>query len=84
MLKQRFTVKQVAQKTGLEESEIRFYENVFSKHLHFTKMEAGSRKLSEVIEGLLWQWLQERKQNLLAGTIKPKPNVDADVDTLEE
>ncbi len=46
MLDQRFTVKQVAQKTGLEESEIRFYENVFSKHLHFTKMEAGSRKFN--------------------------------------
>jgi flagellar biosynthesis protein FlhG len=40
---QQFTIKQVVEKTGLEESEIRFYENVFSRYLRFTQMEAGSR-----------------------------------------
>jgi flagellar biosynthesis protein FlhG len=43
VLDQRFTIKQVAEKTGLEESEIRFYENVFSQQLCFTRMEADGR-----------------------------------------
>ena len=44
MIQQRFTIKQVAQRTGLEESEVRFYEKAFSQHLRFTSMEDGSRE----------------------------------------
>jgi len=40
---QRFTIKQASLKTGLEESEIRFYEKIFSQHLRFTSMDEGER-----------------------------------------
>ncbi|NQU44615.1 P-loop NTPase [bacterium] len=43
MLQQRFTIQQAVQKTGLEESEIRFYEKVFSHHLRFTEMGTDNR-----------------------------------------
>ena len=46
MIQQRFSIKQVAEKTGLEESEIRFFEKVFSQHLRFTQMEADSRSFN--------------------------------------
>lgn len=43
MNSQRFTIKQASLKTGLEESEIRFYEKIFSQHLRFTSMDEGER-----------------------------------------
>ena len=39
MIKQRFSIKQVTEMTGLEESDIRFYENIFREFLSFTSME---------------------------------------------
>lgn len=46
MLQQRFTIKQVVAKTGLEESEIRFFEKVFSQYLRFTEMDENGRKFN--------------------------------------
>ena len=46
MIQQRFTIKQVAEKTGLEESEIRFFEKVFSQYLQFTKMDEDGRSFN--------------------------------------
>ncbi|MBN1868431.1 P-loop NTPase [Candidatus Sumerlaeota bacterium] len=43
MIHQRFTIRQVAERIGLEESEIRFYEKIFSQYLHFTKMDEDGR-----------------------------------------
>lgn len=37
-MKRRFSVTQVVDKTGLEESEIRYYESVFKEFLTFTSM----------------------------------------------
>ncbi len=43
----RFTIKQVVEKTGLEESEIRYYESVFREFLTFTEMGLGKNEFSE-------------------------------------
>lgn len=41
-IQQKFTIRQVVEKTGIEESEIRFYESAFGDFLTFTKV--GSNK----------------------------------------
>ena len=41
MLVRRFSVKQVVEKTGLEESEVRFYETAFREFLSFPNMGVG-------------------------------------------
>jgi flagellar biosynthesis protein FlhG len=46
VIQQRFTIKQVCDRTGLEESEIRFFEKVFSQYLRFTEMAEDSRQFS--------------------------------------
>ena len=46
MPKQRFSIKQVIEQTGLEESEIRFYETVFREFLTFTSMELDKNEFS--------------------------------------
>jgi len=43
MMKQGFPIGQVVEATGLEESEIRFYEKVFSEFLQFTRMSGAGR-----------------------------------------
>ena len=43
MRKQRFSIRQVVEMTGLEESEIRFYEKVFGEFLQFTHMVGPER-----------------------------------------
>ncbi|MCX8038681.1 MAG: P-loop NTPase [Candidatus Sumerlaeia bacterium] len=43
MLKQRFSIRQVVEMTGLEESEIRFYEKAFGEFLQFTRMAGPDR-----------------------------------------
>ncbi len=43
----RYTIKQVVDKTGLEESEIRWYENAFSEFLKFSEMGLGKNEFSE-------------------------------------
>ena len=35
----RYTIRQVAKATGLEESEIRFYEQVFREFLSFSQLD---------------------------------------------
>jgi flagellar biosynthesis protein FlhG len=40
---QRYTIRQVVAKTGLEEAEIRYYENVFGEFLQFTRMSWAER-----------------------------------------
>ena len=39
MSAENLNIQQVCETTGLEESEVRFFENVFSQHLQFTRME---------------------------------------------
>ena len=43
MIKQRFSIRQVVEMTGLEESEIRYYERVFGEFLQFTRMAGPDR-----------------------------------------
>jgi flagellar biosynthesis protein FlhG len=43
----RFSIKQVADKTGLEEAEIRYYESVFKEFLKFTEMGLDMSDFSE-------------------------------------
>jgi flagellar biosynthesis protein FlhG len=43
----KFSIKQVVRKTGLEESEIRFYETAFKEFLTFTSMNSGERYFNE-------------------------------------
>jgi flagellar biosynthesis protein FlhG len=43
----RFSIKQVVDKTGLEESEIRYYENVFREFLTFTEMGLDKNDFTE-------------------------------------
>ena len=43
----RFTIRQVVDKTGLEESEIRYYESVFREFLQFTEMGLGRNEFTE-------------------------------------
>lgn len=43
----RFSIKQVVEKTGLEESDIRFYEGVFKEFLTFTEMGLDKNDFSE-------------------------------------
>ncbi len=43
----KFSIKQVVEKTGLEESEIRFYENAFREFLTFSEMELGKNEFTE-------------------------------------
>jgi len=43
VIKQRFSIRQVVEMTGLEESEIRFYEKVFGEFLQFTRMAGPER-----------------------------------------
>jgi flagellar biosynthesis protein FlhG len=38
VIKQKFSIRQVVEATGLEESEIRYYESVFGEFLQFTRM----------------------------------------------
>jgi flagellar biosynthesis protein FlhG len=44
---QRFRIKQVAKATGLEESEIRFYEQVFREFLTFSEMALDKNEFSQ-------------------------------------
>jgi flagellar biosynthesis protein FlhG len=43
----RFTIKQVAERTGLEEAEIRYYENAFREFLTFTEMGLDKNEFTE-------------------------------------
>ena len=43
---QCYNIRQVCEQTGLEESEIRFYENVFREFLTFTSMELDKSEFS--------------------------------------
>jgi len=43
VIKQRFSIRQVVETTGLEESEIRYYERVFGDFLLFTRMAGPER-----------------------------------------
>jgi flagellar biosynthesis protein FlhG len=43
---QRFSIRQVVEMTGLEESEIRYYERVFGEFLQFTRMAGPERDFS--------------------------------------
>lgn len=43
----RFTIKQVVTVTGLEESEVRYFEQVFSEFLTFSKLEADRNLFNE-------------------------------------
>ncbi len=47
MLKRRFTIKEAAQATGLEESEIRFYERVFREFLTFSQLDLDKNEFNE-------------------------------------
>jgi len=46
MIKQRFSIRQVVEMTGLEESEIRYYERVFGDLLQFTRMGGPEREFN--------------------------------------
>lgn len=46
-MRKRFGIKQVVDKTGLEESEIRYYESVFKEFLTFTEMGLDRNDFSE-------------------------------------
>lgn len=43
----RYTIRQVVDATGLEESEIRFYEQVFREFLTFSKLEADRNEFND-------------------------------------
>jgi len=43
----KFSIKQVVRKTGLEESEIRFYETAFKEFLTFTALDPKHREFNE-------------------------------------
>ncbi|MGB9691315.1 MAG: P-loop NTPase [Candidatus Sumerlaeaceae bacterium] len=43
----RFSIKQVAERTGLEEAEIRYYENAFKEFLTFTEMGLDKNDFTE-------------------------------------
>ena len=43
----KFSVKQVVEETGLEESEIRFYETTFKEFLAFTSLDSNGRFFNE-------------------------------------
>ena len=47
MLVCKFSIKQVVEKTGLEESEIRFYETAFKEFLSFTSLDSDGRLFNE-------------------------------------
>jgi len=47
VIMKKFTIKQVVEMTGFEESEIRFYENLFKEFLTFTRMGLDDRDFSE-------------------------------------
>lgn len=46
-MKRRFSIKQVVDKTGLEESEVRYYESVFREFLTFTEMNLDKNEFTE-------------------------------------
>jgi len=43
----KFSIKQVIEKTGLEESEVRFYENAFREFLAFTRLDSNQKDFNE-------------------------------------
>jgi flagellar biosynthesis protein FlhG len=43
----KFSIKQVAERTGLEEAEIRYYENAFREFLTFTEMGLDKNEFTE-------------------------------------
>jgi flagellar biosynthesis protein FlhG len=45
-MKRRYTIKQAVEVTGLEESEIRFYEQVFREFLTFSQLELDKNEFS--------------------------------------
>ena len=47
MLSRRFSIKRVVELTGLEESEIRYYESVFKEFLTFTQMGMDDNEFNE-------------------------------------
>ena len=47
MVVRKFSIKQVVRKTGLEESEIRFYETAFKEFLTFTRLDSGHVDFNE-------------------------------------
>ncbi len=47
VIMRKFTIKQVVEMTGLEESEIRFLENAFKEFLTFSKMGLDERNFNE-------------------------------------
>lgn len=47
MSKTKFTIKEAVEATGLEESEIRFYERVFKEFLVFTQLELDKKEFNE-------------------------------------
>ncbi len=47
MLSRRFSIKRVVELTGLEESEVRYYESVFKEFLTFTQMGMDDNEFNE-------------------------------------
>lgn len=47
MVVRKFSIRQVVEKTGLEESEIRFFEQAFREFLTFTKLDSKNRDFNE-------------------------------------
>ncbi|MBN1901334.1 P-loop NTPase [Candidatus Sumerlaeota bacterium] len=47
MIERKFSIKQVVEKTGLEESAIRFYETAFKEYLSFTSLDIDGRYFNE-------------------------------------
>ena len=47
MVERKFSIRQVVERTGLEESEIRFYETTFKEFLSFTALDSKRRDFNE-------------------------------------
>ncbi len=47
MMQRKFSIKQAVEATGLEESEIRFYERVFREFLTFSQLDLDKNEFSE-------------------------------------
>ena len=47
MIKRRYSVRQAVEATGLEESEIRFYEQVFREFLTFSQLDTDKNEFTE-------------------------------------
>lgn len=47
VIERKFSIKQVIEKTGLEESAVRFYETAFKEYLSFTSLDIDGRYFNE-------------------------------------